>query len=304
MKPGTRLIVALSGSLSICTAAFQSNGEVYQGYILPKNQAAATTMTDSLGHNGYNDLIITDLKKTAIKLNQMEVSTDASYDCWTSALNALEFESVSNEELEFNQNILTPGGNFCQLLKSASQLDVLAFELTKCEYEKFRGPLPDQCTFKEIVSPYTNIDTSIQNCMSSLPNETFNNLFHSFNQYKASSYSICSTLTEELTLHQQKVTAYKLEKIIFEFEGTIDHVLGKAGIQLEEQINRMERSMDLLKDVSFAHISLDIVLLEYILSNRKFINIHAYNSIWCTGRQRGFKGSNSFRNEKCERFER
>ena len=199
------------------------------------------------------DIIVTDLERTKSAMG-IDVSNDASTDCWLNALNNLEYQSISKQGFEYEQHIggvkLSPAGNFCAHMRSGSQLDRLAFELTKCEYERFSGPLPSNCSLKGTLSPRESIEISLRNCMSTLSNEVWQVIMTSFMQYKLSSFNLCSKLTEELTFYRQKVTAYHLEKTVMNMEGKIDEVLSKADSQLEEKANLIESKFEAMTMVS------------------------------------------------------
>lgn len=208
------------------------------------------TLAFSVEQNDALDLIVTDLKRTTSVFDK-DVSKDASTDCWLGALNNLEFQSITEQGFEYDQYNggvkLSPAGNFCAHLRSGNHLDTLAFELTRCEYEKFGEPLPANCSLKGTLLSRESMEASLRNCMSSLSKEVWLVIWTSFTQYKISSYNLCSKLTEELTFYRQKVTAYHLEKTIFGIEGKIDEVLSKADHQLEEKANLIESKFEAMK---------------------------------------------------------
>ncbi len=216
----------------------------------------------SYSNRDKNDPIITDLKSLSSKMHMMDITKDASFDCWMNAVNQIERRAISTKGLRSHENdlelSLSPGANFCARMKSAGdQLDALAFELTKCEYERFSEPLPTNCSFNHLVptSGKSN-EIFLRECMSSLPNDTFLAVWTTFTQYKISSFSLCSKLTEELALYRQKAAAYKLEEAIDMMEDKMEHVLSRADRQLEQTVSLLESRMGDLKKVRFDSFSL------------------------------------------------
>jgi hypothetical protein len=219
----------------------------------------------SVSSQSYKDgnyPIVTDLKLVSSKMHMMDVTKDASFDCWMNAVNQIERRAISTRGSTFHEQDseikLSPGGNFCAHMKSSGdQLDGLAFELTKCEYERFIEPLPTNCSFNDLV-PTSGKSTEIllKECMSSLTNDTFLAVWTTFTQYKISSFSLCSKLTEELALNRQNAAAYKLQETIETMEDRMEHVLSRADSQLEQTVSLMESRMWDLKKVRFDYFSL------------------------------------------------
>ena len=208
----------------------------------------------SSNHDIGLGLIIDDMKKATPGMD-MGIAKDASIDCWLNALSTLEVQSFSNEEFEQRSKRgvkLSPGGNFCAHMRSGSgsHLDALAFELTKCEYERFNEPLPMHCSLEGRIASRMNNDASLRNCMSSLPKDTWVGIWTSFTQYKLSSYNICMKLTDELTLYRQQEAAHHLEKTMVDMEGKMDKVLLKADNQLEETVNLIGIRIEDMKEVN------------------------------------------------------
>ena len=228
----------------------------------------------SPGHDEEYYLIVKDFKRATSSIDN-NVAKDASFDCWVDALNTLETQTFSNDEtLQYYEHLnLSPGGNFCALIKSGyGNLDALAFLLTKCEYEKFSDPLPEQCTLNVRGRLATNIDADLRDCMQSLPNETWLGVWTAFTQYKLSSYNICMKLTDELMLRRQKEAALHLERTMVGMEGKIDEVLLKADLQIEESIVSISGKIEEMKRVSMKYVFLMILVLSF--NRQPFINLH------------------------------
>ncbi len=202
-------------------------------------------------HGNDYDLIIKDFKQTTSR-NDVDVAKDASFDCWMDALNTLETNTFpSDDTSSFHEQLgLSPGGNFCALLRSGyGSLDALAFLLTKCEYEKFSEPLPKQCTLSEGSGFSVDSNGKLRECMLSLPNDTWLGVWTAFTQYKLSSYNICLKLTDELMLHRQREAALHLERTMVDMEGKIDNVLLKADMQIEGTIATMSNRIEEMRKV-------------------------------------------------------
>lgn len=205
-------------------------------------------------YNDGEELIVYDLKRVSSGL-EVNAMKDASFDCWLNALHNLEYSSINQENNVIDNSaeskLLSPGGSFCNTIKSGNQLDILAFELTKCEYERFSTvPLPLSCSLKGPHLHGTSNEVLLRECMSSLSTETWLGVWSAFTQYKISSYNICTKLTEDLTLHRQKVTSYQLEKTITDMEDKLDHILSRANNQIEETIYSMESKIENMRSVS------------------------------------------------------
>lgn len=200
----------------------------------------------------------------------VDIPKDASFDCWLSALNNVEVHTTSHEvytSIDHNHGVeLSPGGNFCAQMRSGSQLDFLAFELTKCEYEKFSEPLPNNCSFDGSLPPGTNTEAFLRTCLSSLSKDTWLGVWTAFTQYKISSYSLCNKLTEELMLHRQQKTAYQLEKTIIDMEGKLGEVLSKADVQFMEKVNLMGNKIEDMKQVSF--------VISWVMDGTPYVEFH------------------------------
>lgn len=224
-----------------------------------------TLVSCSSGLDEKYNLIVKDFKRTTSS-HDINIAKDASFDCWVDALNSLETQTFSNDEtLQYYEQLnMSPGGNFCALLKSGyGSLDALAFLLTKCEYEKFSEPLPEQCTLNVRGRRSMNIDAELRDCMQSLPNETWLGVWTAFTQYKLSSYNICMKLTDELMLRRQKEAALHLERTMVGMEGKIDEVLMKADLQIEESIVSMSSKIEEMKRVSRNYVFLMIFVFSF-----------------------------------------
>jgi len=212
------------------------------------------SVSSSNQDNDVNELVVRDLKLIAASSIELDISKDASVACWMHAMDKLEFQFNTNEEHN-TQVKLSPGGDFCAAVKSGNYLDALAFELTKCEYERFSDPLPTNCSFRHSMHSGTS-ETDLRNCMSSLSKETWLGIWTAFTQYKLTSYNLCTKLTDEIKLYRQKEATRYLEKTLMTMEDKMDSVLQKADVHLEETVRDMKDDMQNLLNLEMENVQI------------------------------------------------